>query len=159
METGSVAFALWYVLGDGSQRLVFLDRSVCSVGLAVAGNPLAETLLLLTLLAGALLLTLHCLQIRRRQQMPGQRRLLRDLCRIHQLSRAERRLLHQLAHWHRLPRTTDLFLAPERFEADKLGPAFANRLARVEALRLRLFGGEVPTARGARPPAAASPGP
>ena len=66
-------------------------------------------------------------------------RLFRDLCRLHGLDRTSRRLLCRLAHYQKLDHPGRLFVEPERFEPENLGP-LASHLQRYREIRERLFG-------------------
>ena len=66
-------------------------------------------------------------------------KLFVNLCRAHHLDRTQQRLLLTLAQWHQLPQPATLFLRPELFETDKLGPQFRLQLSQIHAMRQRLF--------------------
>ena len=67
------------------------------------------------------------------------RKLFADLCRAHHLDRHQKQLLLLLAQWHKLPQPAALFLRPELFEADKLGPQFSPQASQLRAMQQRLF--------------------
>ena len=66
-------------------------------------------------------------------------RLFLDLCRAHGLNRYERRLLRRMARLQRLPRSADVFLAPQHFDAEQLARTLSPQAAQLQALRARLF--------------------
>jgi hypothetical protein len=67
------------------------------------------------------------------------RALFRALCRAHRLDLGSRRLLDRLARQQRLADPARLFLEPERFELNNLGPTLKSQQARFVTLRDRLF--------------------
>lgn len=67
------------------------------------------------------------------------RSLFRALCQAHQLNRRERQLLRRLVRSHRLNQPALVFVESERFDPDLLGAAWCDDLARLQALRERLF--------------------
>ncbi len=68
------------------------------------------------------------------------RRLFRELCRVHGLSRQESKVLWQLAQYLRLEHPATLFLLRELWEEERLGPEWAPWQPMLQQLRLRLFG-------------------
>lgn len=66
--------------------------------------------------------------------------LFRELCKAHDLTRAERRLLESVAARRHLADPGQLFVRPELLEAEPGKPANAERLALAQALAAKLFG-------------------
>jgi hypothetical protein len=67
------------------------------------------------------------------------RALFRILCRAHELDRASKSLLKRLARYHQLSHPARLFLEPQRFELDGLGPEWVSQREPLAVLRERLF--------------------
>lgn len=65
--------------------------------------------------------------------------LFLDLCKAHELDRANRALLKQMAHAQKLNVPARLFLEPDRFDPALLGPEMRSQREAVAALRNRLF--------------------
>lgn len=105
----------------------------------------AVLLLLAAVLIGTW--TARTVQIVVQRWRHGRARLFLDLCRAHELSRNERRMLQQLARAHRLRSAAELFLAPERFDAQHLSPALAEHESELHGLRMHLFGSPAPLRR------------
>ena len=78
----------------------------------------------------------------RRRAYSSPQRLFKDLCAAHDLGRVEQRLLSQIARTFALALPAQIFLEPQRFDGDSLGPAFKERLSEVSALREKLFAPE-----------------
>lgn len=68
------------------------------------------------------------------------KRLFRDLCRAHQLSRTERAALRQFGESHFPDDAARIFLAPELFEGRHLPPDGLLTEKWLSAMRARLFG-------------------
>ncbi len=68
-------------------------------------------------------------------------RLFRQLCKAHGLDSASRRLLQQLATSQGLATSAALFVGPERFAPERLGPEWQSQADALKRLRDRLFGG------------------
>ena len=75
-----------------------------------------------------------------RYRRRSQRRLFRELCRLHQLDWPSRRLLRQLAVAHGVDSPAQLFLQPEKFDARRQCPTLLPCADQIDDLRGRLFG-------------------
>jgi len=86
------------------------------------------TIALLCVAAGALIWGLHWLSKRQEGWLsrPNPRRLFRELCKTHQLSRHDRQLLTQLAEASDIGQPSELFLRPDLFETDSLAAEMKN---------------------------------
>src|SRR5262245_53298142 len=65
--------------------------------------------------------------------------LFKELCAAHQLTPRERQLMTRLAQHHRLEHPTALFVEPNWWEPQRLGPAWSKCLVELDRLRKRLF--------------------
>ena len=72
------------------------------------------------------------------------RGLFRELCKVHDMCRAEKRLLKQIARWQRLSQPARLFLEPDRFDIANLSPQLQGQMADVLAIRDSLFAQPIP---------------
>jgi hypothetical protein len=70
----------------------------------------------------------------------SQRRLFRELCRLHNLDWPSRRLLQRLAAVHNVASPAQLFLQPDKFDSRQLAPALVPFAHQIDRLRGRLFG-------------------
>ena len=77
-----------------------------------------------------------------RYRRRSQRRLFRELCRLHQLDWPSRRLLRQLAVAQGVASPAQLFLQPEKFDSPRQCPALLPCADQIDELRGRLFGDE-----------------
>ena len=68
------------------------------------------------------------------------RRLFRELCRAHGLSRPQGKVLWQLAQYLQLEHPATLFLLRELWEPQRLGPEWSPWTETLQELRERLFG-------------------
>ncbi|REK23360.1 MAG: hypothetical protein DWQ42_15470 [Planctomycetota bacterium] len=111
-------------------------------GKAVDSNG-TEVLIGFAIVAGLVLLGCGAYALWSRGERSGHfnnpKELFRSLCRAHELDRASRRFLKQLAVHQRLAQPARLFLEPERFEADNLGPGLQSQRDLASELQRRLF--------------------
>jgi hypothetical protein len=70
-------------------------------------------------------------------------KLFADLCQSHKLDRNQQRLLMLVAQWHHLPQPAEVFLRPELFHVDHLGPQFAVQIAQIQKVQQQLFGTDI----------------
>ena len=70
----------------------------------------------------------------------SQRRLFRELCKLHSLDWPSRRLLQRLAVVHNVDSPAQLFLQPEKFNSQHLAPALVPFAGQIDELHGRLFG-------------------
>jgi hypothetical protein len=75
-----------------------------------------------------------------RYRRRSQRRLFRELCRLHQLDWPSRRLLRQLALAQGVASPAQLFLQPEKLDSQHLCPTLIPLAGQIDDLRGRLFG-------------------
>lgn len=101
---------------------------------------LVISLVMIAIVGGILWLLARLLYGKERRSYNRPRALFRELCRAHGLDAASRRLLTDLARAQGVTQRAQLFLAPERFEAARLGPKLAPRAREIQALSARLFG-------------------
>lgn len=78
-------------------------------------------------------------KLREKRNASSGQHLFQELCRAHQLDWPSRQLLQSLAKAHGLADPARIFVEPYRFNAGKLGPAFANYEPRLAELRRQLF--------------------
>ena len=95
------------------------------------------------------------LKLREKRHASSAQHLFVELCRAHQLDWPSRQLIQSLAKAHGLTNPARIFVEPHRFNADKLGPAFANCETRLTELRRQLFAESTETR--AAPPTDPSP--
>ncbi len=77
----------------------------------------------------------------RRKVFHSPSKLFAALCAAHRLSREECRLLRRLARWQQLTDAGRLFLEPERFEPEQLGPELRQNAQALATLREKIFSG------------------
>jgi hypothetical protein len=97
------------------------------------------TSLVLLTLATLLIIAARRAALRESRGYRHPRRLFAELCRAHQLDPARRKLLERLAAEQKLSQPSLLFLDPDRFQADRLGPSLAAEREEIERLREQLF--------------------
>ncbi len=77
----------------------------------------------------------------RRSILNSPRKLFVALCRAHGLAWNDTRLLWRLARRQHLDEAARLFLEPDQFDVEGLGPALAAQAGRLRWLRDRIFAG------------------
>lgn len=102
-------------------------------------HDLVISLVVVAVVVGIVWLLARQLYGKERRVYNRPRSLFRELCRAHGLDSAGRRLLVELAKDQGVSQRAQLFLAPERFEAARLGPKLAPRENEIRALAERLF--------------------
>jgi hypothetical protein len=94
------------------------------------------------IIVGAMV-TAIVIYVRRRNDMTvhcnNSWKLFRELCLIHELDHASQRLLASLARVRRFDQPTQVFLAPEAFDANDLPADWQNRAAHLRRLKGILF--------------------
>ena len=79
------------------------------------------------------------IKLREKRNASSAQHLFHELCRAHRLDWSSRKLIQSLARAHGLADPARVFVEPHRFNADKLGSAFANYEPRLAELRQQLF--------------------
>jgi hypothetical protein len=96
----------------------------------------------IAIIVGAVV-TAIVIYVRRRNDMTvhcnNSWKLFRELCLIHELDHASQRLLASLARVRRFDQPTQVFLAPEAFDANDLPADWQNRAAHLRRLKGILF--------------------
>lgn len=94
---------------------------------------------ILAIVAAIAWLIVRYVKLREQRNASSAQHLFHELCRAHHLDRPTRKLIQSLANAHGLADPARMFVEPHRFNADKLGPAFANSRRRLAELRQQLF--------------------
>ncbi len=129
----------WLLLAQHSRWRHLGDR----FGGTNAGVDTTDIVLLLAAIAvaviGVFVLKHYAPDNDRRGKYNDPRQLFRELCRTHDLRRADRRLLARLATWRGLADPAMVFVTPECFETSALPPELAGAAHEVAQLRVQLF--------------------
>lgn len=107
-----------------------------------AGGPLGTSLLpwlVVTVGLGLTWLVVTWLNRRRQRRRHAPRKLFRDLCKAHQLTRRQRRMLWRLAQRRQLPQPALLFLDPQSWGLEQAESLGAEAQRELTALQRRLF--------------------
>lgn len=130
-------FAGTVLLGEG--RVGDLGRRFQTGGGAVDSWQLATLFLILLAVIIAVCLIARHLNRREQATYHAPRRLFRELCSAHRLSRPERKLLWAVAQHLELEHPAVLFVDPLQLESRRLGDSFRSVEDQLATLRKRIF--------------------
>lgn len=120
-------------------RYMQMGRRFRRGGSTIDAADLVTMLGIIAVVAAIAWLIVRYIKLREKRNTSSAQHLFHELCRAHQLDWPSRKLLQSLAKAHGLANPARMFVEPHRFNADKIGPAFANSRRRLAELRQQLF--------------------